>query len=186
MKICPICGHENEDDAVFCEICRTGIRDVPPAEPGTVLAQPEPVWVKYCPACGAENPAESDRCRCGAFLADAERVRKKEPDSEEPLKLTFASGAVVILTAKENILGREYQSDLVWDDDPYVSGAHLRIRRRGGKWYAQDISANGTERNGRPMPAGEAVLLGQKDRLRAGRTEFQVTFEKQKKFRRVT
>lgn len=178
MKVCPMCGHENPDDEVFCELCQTNIREVPSAPRGADLPEEPVVYVKICPNCRSENEPGEVRCRtCGAFLTGVERTRKQVHHHAAPMKLKFASGAVLILTGRETMLGSGYQDPVFWGGDPYVSQAHLRIRQRDGKWYGEDISRNGTRRNGRILPKGEPVLLQNGDRLEAGRTGIRVELQ---------
>ena len=182
MKVCPMCGQGNADEAIFCEVCQSNIRDVPSETRVAEEPAEAAVYVKICRSCGTENADSEDRCQaCGAFLTAVERTRKNPEIEVAPMKLTFASGADLILANRSQTLGVGYQDTSVWGEDPYASGAHLRLTWRGGKWLAEDISRNGTLRNGHPLPKGEKVALRNKDKLRAGRTVFQVEWEERRR-----
>lgn len=179
MKVCPMCGQTNADEAVFCDVCQSNIRDVPSAPREDARETEAAIFVKICRTCGTENADGEDRCgRCGAFLTNVERTRKHTEIEVAPMKLTFASGAVLILANKRNVLGVGYQEESIWGNDPYVSGSHLRLTWKNGTWRAEDISRNGTKRNGVLLPKGEPVALRNKDRLQAGRTQFTVEWER--------
>ncbi len=177
MKVCPMCGQENADEAIFCEVCQTNIRETPSAPRAAGEAAEAAIYVRICPACGAENPEAADRCGgCGAFLTTTERTRKNPETPVAPMKLTFASGAILIVANREQILGAKYQEGIL-GRDPYVSGSHLRLVWRGGQWLAEDISRNGTTKNGCPLRKGERTALQPGDRLKIGRTTFVAAWE---------
>ncbi len=72
---------------------------------------------------------------------------------------------VVILDSDTLTLGKDPSNDLVLDD-PFVSGRHLRLDRRAGRWRVRDLgSTNGTLLAGvrvteAELPAGAPLALG--------------------------
>jgi hypothetical protein len=86
MTVCPNCGNQTGEGAVFCDQCGTKI-------PQPEMAAPEPVPVPgggsvICPACGAGNvPGEAFCDYCGSPLEppvpSVEQVQELEPVSSE-------------------------------------------------------------------------------------------------------
>lgn len=94
MKLCPNCGNQAADHAIFCDQCGTRLPDqtaqaveAPAVEPEeTVMYTPGsiPEEVVICPACGAENvPGEIFCDACGEPLASPEPVVVEEEVIEE-------------------------------------------------------------------------------------------------------
>lgn len=71
----------------------------------------------------------------------------------------------------EKKLGRNKENDIKISGDLSVSGKHCSIRMEtDGSFSLLDYSKNGTYINGRKVPAGEYVLLKEKDNIRVGNT----------------
>jgi hypothetical protein len=70
------------------------------------------------------------------------------------------------------LMGRSARSDITLED-AWVSAEHLRLRRSGGAWLAEDLgSTNGTRLNGRPLKGAARVRAG--DVLDLGRVKFKL------------
>jgi hypothetical protein len=84
-----------------------------------------------------------------------------------------AAGALFPVRAGKNVIGADRGSDIVLINDPEVSQEHAIILHRQGSFHLSDrLSTNGTWVNGRELPASGTVLLGDRDRIRCGKTEF--------------
>ena len=72
---------------------------------------------------------------------------------------------VVALDSETVTMGKDPSNDVVLDD-PFVSGRHLRLDRRAGRWHVRDLgSTNGTRLNGvrvteAELPVGVPLSLG--------------------------
>lgn len=68
------------------------------------------------------------------------------------------------LKGKEVLIGRE-KGNIIFPDDGYVSGLHLKISRENGKFYITDLkSSNGTYlkiREKKEIKGGDYLLIGQ-------------------------
>ncbi len=84
-----------------------------------------------------------------------------------------SGGRVFPLRVGKNRIGGERGCEIRLEDDPQVSGQHALILHRGGTLYLTDrMSTNGTFLNGDEVdPAANAVVLGDRDRIRCGGTE---------------
>lgn len=82
-------------------------------------------------------------------------------------------GRVFPLRVGKNRIGGERGCEIRLEDDPQVSGQHALILHRGGTLYLTDrMSTNGTFLNGEEVdPAANAIVLGDRDRIRCGGTE---------------
>jgi hypothetical protein len=70
------------------------------------------------------------------------------------------------------LIGRSARNDITLEDD-WISAEHLRLRRSGGAWLAEDLgSTNGTRLNGRPLKSAARVRAG--DVLDLGRVKFKL------------
>ena len=70
------------------------------------------------------------------------------------------------------LIGRSARNDITLEDD-WISAEHLRLRRSGGAWLAEDLgSTNGTRLNGRPLKGAARVRAG--DVLDLGRVKFKL------------
>jgi len=80
MKICPNCGHENEENVKFCENCGAALTAV--AETSTPDAV-DSGQQKRCPRCRTPNPQESRFCEnCGYDFATQGTEQTTIPDQE--------------------------------------------------------------------------------------------------------
>ncbi len=72
-----------------------------------------------------------------------------------------------------NKIGRDAENTITIDQDPTVSGEHVNILYKQGKFYIKDkMSANGTFLNGKELEVEKAYELRDGDFLRFGNTEF--------------
>lgn len=70
------------------------------------------------------------------------------------------------------LIGRSARNDITLEDD-WISAEHLRLRRSGDAWLAEDLgSTNGTRLNGRPLKSAARVRTG--DVLDLGRVKFKL------------
>ena len=82
------------------------------------------------------------------------------------------AGTVIPLTPAGILVGRNPECSLVLDDD-YASGRHVRIFRRDGAWWAEDLgSTNGTFLDGGRLTTAQRVGVGSV--LRIGRTALEL------------
>lgn len=72
-----------------------------------------------------------------------------------------------------NPIGRDATNSIILVKDSTISGKHLNILFRGGKYWAKDeMSANGSFLNGQEMEIEKAYPLNDGDELRLGNTVF--------------
>jgi pSer/pThr/pTyr-binding forkhead associated (FHA) protein len=73
-------------------------------------------------------------------------------------------GNAFLLEGEEILLGRE-RGHIIFPEDGYVSGLHLKITRSGGGYQVVDVgSSNGTYLRigaSSPVNSGDYVLMGQ-------------------------
>lgn len=82
-------------------------------------------------------------------------------------------GSVFPIRGGKNTIGASRANDIVLAGDSEVSGEHAVILHRNGTFHLADrLSTNGTWLNGDEVPANGTVPLGDRDRIRCGRTEF--------------
>lgn len=102
MKLCPSCGNQAADNAIFCDQCGSRLPEAVPVVESTAVesmaVEPEveaptggiPEGIVLCPSCGAENvPGEVFCDICGEPLATPEPVEAvavaEEPVVEEAI-----------------------------------------------------------------------------------------------------
>lgn len=94
MKNCPNCGHENLEDARFCEECGHPFtsESVETSEIFTEEEQqPQPKNDRFCPNCGESVPKDADFCpNCGQRLTAAVGPA---PTAKKPLSKKQKSGS---------------------------------------------------------------------------------------------
>lgn len=72
-----------------------------------------------------------------------------------------------------NPIGRDTNNTIILLKDPTISGKHLNILFRQGKYYARDeMSANGSWINNEPMEIGHPYILNDGDIIKLGDTIF--------------
>jgi len=171
----------------------------PPVEPHPAVEAvaptpppaPVPVAVPTCPACGAEvEPVDRFCSNCGAVLtpaqaqaaapAPAEPVMAPPPPSAGPRLVVVASGAEILLAAKDELLvGREDPVSGVFPDvdltphggeDGGVSRRHAHILIEGGNYFIEDLnSTNSTSVNKQRLTPRTRQPLKDGDEIRFGR-----------------
>lgn len=85
-----------------------------------------------------------------------------------------------MVVGKKNAAGPLHRPDVeVVTQDPYMSKKHFLIKKMSEKDFAiEDYnSTNGTWLNGKKLEQGESLYLEEGDKVRAGRTEFVVSFK---------
>lgn len=116
MKNCPNCGHENLEDARFCEECGHPFtsESVETSEIFTEEEQqPQPKNDRFCPNCGESVPKDADFCpNCGQRLTAAVGPA---PTAKKPLskkqKIGISTGLVlIVLLVGGFMFGRHYYS----------------------------------------------------------------------------
>ena len=116
MKNCPNCGHENLEDARFCEECGHPFasKSVETSEIFTEEEQqPQPKNDRFCPNCGESVPKDADFCpNCGHRL---KAVVGPAPAAKKPLskkqKIGIGTGlALIVLLVGGFMFGRHYYS----------------------------------------------------------------------------
>ena len=72
-----------------------------------------------------------------------------------------------------NSIGRDPENTITITKDPAISGQHVNILYKSGKFYIKDkMTANGTFLNGEELEVERAYDLADGDMLRLGNTEF--------------
>ncbi|MCR4436546.1 MAG: FHA domain-containing protein [Clostridiales bacterium] len=75
------------------------------------------------------------------------------------------------LLTEDTTIGRS-RGNSIHIEDPFLSGRHAILTKKGGSFYIQDVgSTNGTELNGTRLGT-EPVLLKDGDRIHAGQLDF--------------
>ncbi|MCE1246580.1 MAG: FHA domain-containing protein [Firmicutes bacterium] len=205
---CNICGMENLDGAAYCEDCGTQLKSggAPAAEAAPAPAEEAPEAPAQpaapaqggisCPACGAENPAESKFCDdCGANLEaaegedvvgevedmEAEEIEEEPPETPTGVaKLVSEGSGVEFLLDKDVInIGRQSPADGIFPDidltdldkDAYISRKHARILRKDDGFIFEDMgSSNGSFINNVRIAQGVQQFLNEGDTIRLGKT----------------
>lgn len=138
MKVCTICGAENESELKRCKVCKALLPEVE-ISPDRVQ-RPEGESVKICEKCGATCGKNAVRCeKCGAFLNNSRRyVERTAEENIAPLVLQTDSGEVVTLFSGQ-IIGRQYQPKL-WDI--YTPRAAYKISFKNGRYLLENLKDN--------------------------------------------
>lgn len=159
--ICPSCGDVREDPAArYCEVCRY---DFVAARPG-----PPPV-TRRSPA-----PAPPASPRSWELVVSIDPSLDTDPDPESPCP-TDAIDVVLPVDRPDLLIGRRDETRAIHPEiplhDPGASRRHARIvREADGGVALQDLaSTNGTSINGREVPPGARVRLGDGDVVTLGR-----------------
>lgn len=111
-----------------------------------------PIYVKYCPICGAENPRQQAFCRQCADGDLSTIPAEVQREMTANVSLPHTAGCVMELvddpsfnfTVREGqTVGRTHKADVILAGVPnfdWISGAHARFTRRGEQWYVQHIA----------------------------------------------
>lgn len=100
--------------------------------------------------------------------------------SEETHSQTFSCDQPFMVVGKKNNAGPLRRPDVeVVSQDPYMSKKHFLIRKMSDKDFAiEDYnSTNGTWLNGKKLDPGESLYLEAGDKVKAGHTEFVISFK---------
>jgi hypothetical protein len=148
VAVCPECGTARPAGDRFCETCGHDFEAAPPAEPA---------W---------ELVIEADRAYHERFAAGGMRF----PDDAAPQSLPLEAAELRIGRADRSSNGAGGPQLTGAAEDPALSRSHAVLRRRpDGAYLIEDLgSTNGTEVNGRPLTAGEPVVLRDGDRVHLG------------------
>ena len=123
MPVCPNCGNQAVDTAIFCDQCGTKIPAAETAAPAETISVAEPVGgipadIVACPACGAENvPGEVFCDACG------EPLETPQPVATEPVAAEPAVDTVVAPEADVAV-----EAEIVVEAEPEV------LRKRWPRW----------------------------------------------------
>ena len=168
MKICIVCQTENDDNAVRCRVCNglfftnSGSNANPsPNTNNRILCSNCKRYISpsgfTCPHCG--HPIE-------------ESMRDMYVSCH--LQLLHSSGEQIILSDND-VLGREYNGKELFRKDPYVSRAHIRIKKVGKYFELLDISGgNSFFVNMRPVDPGGSAIVEDGDVIKIGVTDLLV------------
>jgi hypothetical protein len=158
VKVCSR-GHVNPADAVVClnPECLENIMlapIVPFAERGGAVRDP-------VGAGDAEPPVAPEPSGAGE---DWDQIEIFYPE-EEQLVLRVADGGSFAVRSGD-VVGRLGKGEDLLKGFPTVSRRHLSVEFRGGRWYARNLSDNGTYVNGRGVAeVGEELELKPGDEL---------------------
>ncbi len=161
-----------------------------------MMRMSEPVYVKYCPLCGAENPHQAAFCaRCldGDLTTVPAEVRREappelavvpEPAAPAPARCTLVlieDPGVTFRVAEGQTVGRTRKADVLLAGVPkleWISGAHARFFRRGPQWFVQHIAVtNFIKVDGDTFRGDEEVALHDGSVLVLSLTAFRVKLE---------
>lgn len=79
-------------------------------------------------------------------------------------------------------VGRDLENKIILDD-PYSSGKHLRLWRRGDKFFLEDLeTTNGTLLGGKPVPKGIPVEFRPGESIMIGTTQLSLEKELERSF----
>lgn len=133
------------------------------------------MYIKRCGNCGSTNKTLGAKyChKCGANLYNwvgrLNLIISNDPQTKIPLN-----------SRKSWIIGRSSQCDITLDDTR-ISGTHLRIFIKEGRWYAEDLgSTNGTYINNQRVSNIAEIAL--RDSIRIGSTSLEITETPQQSF----
>jgi len=129
-----------------------------------------------CSICGCKNIEGAVYCdECGNTLS-------VEPVKALPCIVELKTGREYPITKDEVLVGRKSPADNIFpeidltDVDPecYISRRHLKIRKRGEKFFIEDLgSSNGTfTGDGLKLTPSVEYPLKNGDHLQLGQTEF--------------
>jgi len=141
-KKCPSCGHENPDDAEYCEGCGLRLQlSQPAAQPQaqSVLSQPaaQPQAQSVLSQPAAQPQAQS------VLSQPAAQVEAAKPIA----KLILPTGEEIPITSFPRMFGRA--DFLRLQNSEYISRRHFEISYENDKFYIEDLgSTNGTSVNG--------------------------------------
>jgi pSer/pThr/pTyr-binding forkhead associated (FHA) protein len=113
VKVCPCCGHHNEDTANWCEKCPSTLAGADRIDPDAVEPSPEPP--------GSQDPAP---------------VLRLELASDPARAFSLRSGQT--LGARDHA---ERPDVVVTDvpDEDFISGRHLAAVRHGQDWFVRHV-----------------------------------------------
>lgn len=114
MKICVVCGAENESEQNRCCVCQSVL---PETEVFSAPIQStEQKAVRICEKCGTICNKNAIKCtKCGHFLKGSRVYSSKNMVKQKsvPLTVYVDSGEILTLTAGQ-VIGRRYQPE-IWD-----------------------------------------------------------------------
>ena len=173
-KICPSCGRRNPPNALDCEAeeCGADLSTVHVTDEafagtastagtagtaGTASGQtssPFVRMVRICEECGAVNPANARKCRCGEEISDILPVPENSAAQVQtaPVKpiqmtpknfmLSSLDGSLLYqISEGETILGREAELENYLEERLYVSRRHARLYLENGRLTIENLSA---------------------------------------------
>jgi hypothetical protein len=169
--VCPNCGTENSDGALFCEAC--GYDFTTGAMPRGSAAEAAAASLK-----GDGEPAQPPFAWVAEVWVDPDWYATQETDDPCP---SPGLPLIVPLRHKSLLLGRVSSSrntnpEVDLSSDPGVSRRHAQLTTDGQRWFVEDLdSSNGTfvgEASGplptQAIPVGPKRELGDDDRLYVG------------------
>lgn len=166
MKYCLRCNAANPDDQVRCVQCDNLFFSA--VVPDQAEDQQRQV---VCSGCMQRIASSRLVCpHCGhsveASVADTHVSRH--------IKWIHAS-SFEILAGDADVIGKSFSGATLLKKDPYVSGAHLRIRQAGKFFEITDVSGgNSFLLNGRMCPPGDVQLVRTGDVVTVGTTKFRI------------
>lgn len=160
VRTCAGCGHPNPGTFRFCTECGH------PLEDGSPLRDQRTGDLTIPPKDEAEErPSSSDEPE-GDPQRQSDTVRFPSAPDLERAKVTHlvsSDESESHLFLGDFVIGRA-RGDLQIADDPFLSGEHLAIRRRGGRYALEDLgSTNGTFvrlTREHVLEDGDEVMLG--------------------------
>ncbi|MBS0656827.1 MAG: FHA domain-containing protein [Verrucomicrobia bacterium] len=164
---CPVChAPRGAADSAYCEECGCHFELAAQGLASAALVPVEP------PASAAREPAAVPASEPVATLRWDVEARALGDDAPAELR---AVARVFPLDLPDQLVGRHsarrgIQPEIALDDDDGISHRHARLRVHADGVELIDLgSANGTLRNGTPVPAQIPLALHDGDRLQLGR-----------------
>jgi hypothetical protein len=181
--LCPCCGQRNAAvPGARCASCGsllTSASMIPDDSDGFLPEDPGAAR-RICPCCRSAWPA--DRMSCPQDRTSLAGVPLRWPHElpvERIVVLRDAgTGVEIHLASRDEVVGRAQAGRSVLADDLYCSRAHLRVLNQTDACRILCLSGNGVRIDGRSAVGWTALLPG--NRLRIGRTEFQVSYVQRK------
>lgn len=163
--ICPYCGNDNIDEAVFCEMCGKRLPEVQVKE-----EQVRPVNV--CLFCG--EPLEEDAVFCGNCGAQVADTGGKQVNDDRcnvctrirTVMIRRNTGEKIIIEKYPFVIGRQQACDYTIMNNPAIGRQHIKIDCLNQNIYITDLgSPNHTFVGGKQITGTEELHTGMEIKL---------------------
>ena len=155
MKICTVCGTENDSETIRCSVCQAILPETEFLS--TPFSLSEENAVKICDRCETVCDKNAIKCtKCGCFLRGS-RVYSKVGNTPEttPLTMCVDSGEIITVTAGQ-VIGRQYQPE-IWD--AYTPRAFYKVHFTKGHYVLENLK----DFSFQPVNYGKSYTIGRKE-----------------------